>query len=87
MYLGGGLCLCHCCDPMRCDAVRVQYTRTEAMDEAAKNGHLDVVTWLHENRQEGCTGGAMDMAGRHGHLEVTSWLGLQYCKGLYCWGD
>lgn len=41
------------------------------MDEAAKNGHLDVVIWLHENRQEGCTGGAMDMAGRHGHLEVT----------------
>ncbi len=45
--------------------------RTEAMDEAAKNGHLDVVTWLHEHRQEGCTGGAMDMAGRHGHLDVS----------------
>ena len=42
------------------------------MDEAAKNGHLDVLRWLHENRQEGCTGGAMDMASRHGHLEVSS---------------
>lgn len=48
--------------------------RTEAMDEAAKNGHLDVVTWLHEHRQEGCTGGAMDMAGRHGHLDVLKFL-------------
>ncbi|CAB1119820.1 unnamed protein product [Ectocarpus sp. CCAP 1310/34] len=48
--------------------------RTEAMDEAAKNGHLDVLVWLHENRQEGCTGGAMDMASRHGHLEVLKFL-------------
>lgn len=44
--------------------------RTAAMDEAAKNGHIDVVKFLHSNRQEGCTGGAMDMASRNGHLEV-----------------
>lgn len=41
------------------------------MDEAAKYGFLEVVQWLHENRIEGCTGGAMDMASRHGHLEVS----------------
>lgn len=40
------------------------------MDEASKNGYLEVVQWLHQNRQEGCTGGAMDMAASHGHLEV-----------------
>lgn len=47
------------------------YLRTAAMDEACKNGHLEVVEWLHQNRQEGCTGGAMDMAASHGHLEVS----------------
>lgn len=47
------------------------FFRTEAMDEAAKNGHLEVVRWLHENRIEGCTGGAMDMASRHGYLDVS----------------
>lgn len=28
---------------------------TKAMDLAAANGHLEVVQWLHENRNEGCT--------------------------------
>lgn len=54
------------------------------MDEAAKNGHLDVVMWLHENRQEGCTGGAMDMAGRHGHLEVRVAMMLLHTSKLWC---
>lgn len=45
---------------------------TAAMDQAAKNGHLDVVQFLHYNRQEGCTGGAMDMASRNGYLEVRT---------------
>lgn len=44
------------------------------MDEAAKNGYLEVVKWLHEHRTEGCTGGAMDMASRHGYLEVSHCL-------------
>ena len=36
------------------------------MDYASRNGHLDVVKFLHENRTEGCTKWAMIM-----HLEWT----------------
>ena len=45
-----------------------------AMDYAAKNGHLEVVKCLHENRTEGCTKDAMDWAAKNGHLEVVKWL-------------
>ncbi|GMF22203.1 unnamed protein product [Phytophthora fragariaefolia] len=46
----------------------------EAMDSAAEFGHLEVVQWLHDNRQEGCTTDAMDMAACNGHLEIVLWL-------------
>ncbi|GAX84523.1 hypothetical protein CEUSTIGMA_g11944.t1 [Chlamydomonas eustigma] len=45
-----------------------------AMDDAARDGHLDVVIWLHFNRTEGCTENAMDKAARYGHLDVVKWL-------------
>ena len=45
-----------------------------AMNFAAKNGHLEVVEWLHLNRKEGCTVYAMDQAAENGHLEVVRWL-------------
>jgi len=47
---------------------------TRAMDDAAENGHLEIVKWLHENRKEGCTDYAMDLAARRGHLEIVKWL-------------
>ena len=28
---------------------------TCAMDDAARNGHLEIIKWLHENRTDGCT--------------------------------
>lgn len=46
----------------------------EAMDSAAEFGHLEIVQWLHENREEGCTSDAMDMAASNGHLHVVRWL-------------
>lgn len=52
------------------------------MDEAAKNGHLEMVKWLHENRHEGCTGGAMDVASRHGHLDVSSSVSQNLLVGI-----
>jgi tRNA (Thr-GGU) A37 N-methylase len=47
---------------------------TQAMDYAARYGHLEVVKWLHANRREGCTVHAMDYAAQHGHLELVEWL-------------
>lgn len=44
------------------------------MDEAAANGHLDVVQWLDQNRSEGCTTKAMDSAAWHGHVHVLEYL-------------
>ena len=46
----------------------------KAMNWAAENGHLDVVKWLHENRQEGCTRMAMNNAAENGHLGMVKWL-------------
>jgi hypothetical protein len=46
----------------------------DAMNEAAANGHLDVVKWLHANRPEGCSTLAMDGAASNGNLEVVKWL-------------
>ena len=46
----------------------------DAMNWAAENGHLDIVQWLHTNRNEGCTKYAMDVALSNGHLDVLQWL-------------
>ena len=41
---------------------------------ACKNGHLDVVKFLHKNRTKGCTTYAMNLASKYGHLEVVKFL-------------
>lgn len=33
---------------------------SNAMDEAALNGHLNAFEWIHENRSEGCSDEALD---------------------------
>ena len=38
-----------------------------AINYAAKNGHLEVTKWLHTNRAEGCTTDAMDYTAKNGH--------------------
>jgi hypothetical protein len=45
-----------------------------ALDEAAKNGHFEIVKWLHSHRSEGCTSLAMIGAARNGQLEIMQWL-------------
>ncbi|KAG3085297.1 hypothetical protein PC121_g5217 [Phytophthora cactorum] len=53
---------------------RSEWLPTDPMDDAAANGHLEVVKWLHVNRSEGCTTAAMDCAAANGHLETVKWL-------------
>jgi hypothetical protein len=57
------------------------------MSSASRNGHLDVVKWLHENRTEGCTTYAMDWASRNGHLNVVKWLHENRTEGFFARGD
>ena len=57
----------------------------KAMDIAARNGHLDVVMWLHENRTEGCSDWAVDYAAKYGHLEVVRWLYQNGYRGYRNW--
>ncbi|MHB1952549.1 MAG: ankyrin repeat domain-containing protein [Sulfobacillus sp.] len=52
-----------------------------AMDLAAKNGHLDVVAFLHHNQTEGCTEFAMDLAAMNGHLPVVAFLHQNRTEG------
>lgn len=54
------------------------------MDEAAANGYLNVVQWLHANRTEGCTTKAIQYAARNGHLEVVRWLFQTLFTGSAC---
>ncbi|POM77347.1 DNA excision repair protein ERCC-6, partial [Phytophthora palmivora] len=60
---------------------RSEWNSTDPMDDAAANGHLQVVKWLHLNRSEGCTTAAMDCAAANGHLDVVKWLHLYRSEG------
>ena len=44
------------------------------MNKAARNGHLEIVKWLHQTRTEVCTIDVMDFATREGHLEIVKYL-------------
>ncbi|MHB1953345.1 MAG: ankyrin repeat domain-containing protein [Sulfobacillus sp.] len=51
------------------------------MDCAAANGHLPIVTFLHQNRTEGCTKNAIDRAAENGHLPVVTFLHQNRTEG------
>ncbi|KAL2914093.1 hypothetical protein HK105_206351 [Polyrhizophydium stewartii] len=54
---------------------------TQVMDEAAGNGHIDCVKWLHANRTEGCKTRAMDGAAFEGRLDVVKFLHTNRTEG------
>ena len=63
---------------------RLPYSITgtiSAMDNASEEGHLDVVMWLHINRDEGCSDYAMNHAARYGHLDIVKWLHYNRTEG------
>uniref|UniRef100_H3HBW0 Uncharacterized protein n=1 Tax=Phytophthora ramorum TaxID=164328 RepID=H3HBW0_PHYRM len=52
------------------------------MDFAACNGHLDILTWLHNTEQlSGCSTRAMDDAAKNGHLPIVQWLSQHRSEG------
>ncbi|KAK1929201.1 putative ankyrin repeat protein [Phytophthora citrophthora] len=52
------------------------------MDFAACNGHLDILTWLHNTEQlSGCSTRAMDDAAKNGHLPIVQWLHVNRSEG------
>ncbi|OQR90240.1 hypothetical protein ACHHYP_05694 [Achlya hypogyna] len=54
-------------------------TTSQAMDLAAKNGHLDAVRYLHENRAEGCSQLAFSHAMAEDCMEVVEYLFTHNC--------
>jgi hypothetical protein len=52
-----------------------------ALDLSSGNGHLEVVKWLHHNREEGCTAFAMDLAADNVHFKVFGFLHLNRTEG------
>lgn len=67
---------CHLCFSL---AWVVQGCTHRAMDGAAGNGHLEVIQWLHENRNEGCTGDAIFYAAKVSALRQPN-RGLGICR-------
>lgn len=56
------------------DAVKLGAScSTEAMDLAAQSGHVEIVKYLHLNRQEGCVL-ALVVASWNGYFEVVTYL-------------
>lgn len=53
----------------------------DAMDNAAGEGHLGIVKFLHEKRTEGCTERAMDFAAWNGFYEMVEWLHEKRTEG------
>ncbi|GMF65277.1 unnamed protein product [Phytophthora lilii] len=52
------------------------------MDQAAANGHIAVVKWLHYNCIEGCSREAITKAIVNNHLEVVVFLNGNRTKGF-----
>jgi hypothetical protein len=52
---------------------------------ASKNGNLEIVEWLHENKKEGCTSDTMDLASQNGHLKVVEFLHYNRTEGCTTW--
>ena len=57
----------------------------ETWNACAKNGHLEIVKILHENRTEGCTAWTMNSAAENGHLEVLKFLHENRNEGYTAW--
>ncbi|EGG18527.1 hypothetical protein DFA_04021 [Cavenderia fasciculata] len=55
--------------------------KTNNMDLAAKLGFLDIVLFLHQHRQEGCTTDALDNACKFGFMDIVLFLHQHRTEG------
>ena len=55
------------------DSINAKFT-TDAMNWGVRNNRLDIVKWLHENRNEGCSKVALYFAAMCGHLDLVIFL-------------
>ncbi|KAJ3101258.1 hypothetical protein HDU97_001555 [Phlyctochytrium planicorne] len=51
------------------------------MDLVADQGNLEIFTWLHLNRPEGCTSNALDRAAAAGHLHLVRYIHENEIRG------
>ena len=58
---------------------------TDAMDDAAANGHLEVVKYIHAHREEGCSTWAVCGAAENGHSDVVSWFYRNHLGWCHRW--
>jgi len=56
-----------------CHRINIPFTKG-AIDWSARNGHLEIVKWLFENRKDGFTSISIDFASMNGHLHVVKWF-------------
>ncbi|EFA75717.1 hypothetical protein PPL_10770 [Heterostelium album PN500] len=61
-------------------SVKQKITKS-AMDAAARNGHLEIIRYLHENTSAQCSKSAMDGAANRGHLETVRFLHFNRSEG------
>ncbi|EQC40537.1 hypothetical protein SDRG_02427 [Saprolegnia diclina VS20] len=54
---------------------------SKAMDMAAWSGAMDIVRFLHEERDEGCSTTALDMAATNGDLDMVTFLHTHRTEG------
>jgi hypothetical protein len=53
----------------------------QALHNAASNGHLSVVEFLHHNRTEGCTTSTLNVTASHGYLDIVKFLSTNRLGG------
>lgn len=57
---------------------KVYKPRKHTWDWAAKNGHLNVLKWLHKHHKGDISDDTLDYAAANGHLKVVEWLHEHY---------
>jgi hypothetical protein len=67
--------------------VRTVHRCTDAaLQQAARNGHVDVLRWLVEHYPEKCSDDLVEIAGKGGHLDMVRYLDENTNQRASAWG-